>query len=87
MGEDNLVQFENWKNSKMILDYYSLYVYPRPNTPAHNFENHLKVKFVEAPLLDISATYIRKLLSEGKEIKYLVTEPVEDYIRIKKFYS
>lgn len=86
MGEDNLVQFENWKNYQQILDYYALYVYPRPNTAPHNFKNHPKVKFVEAPLLDISATFIRKLLQENKSIKYLVTEPVEDYIKIKNFY-
>ena len=31
IGEDNLAQFKNWKNHKAILDYYGLYVYPRPN--------------------------------------------------------
>jgi nicotinate-nucleotide adenylyltransferase len=87
MGEDNLVQFENWKNHEKILEFYTLYVYPRPNTPAHNYKNHPKVNFIEAPLLDISATYIRKKLSEGKNIKYLVTDPVEDYIKLKKFYA
>jgi nicotinate-nucleotide adenylyltransferase len=87
MGEDNLVQFENWKNHEKILEFYALYVYPRPNTPAHNYKNHPKVSFIEAPLLDISATYIRKKLSEGKNIKYLVTDPVEDYIKLKKFYA
>jgi nicotinate-nucleotide adenylyltransferase len=87
MGEDNLVQFKNWKNYEMILEHFNIYVYPRPNTPQHDFRNHPKVKFVEAPLLDISATYIRKRLQENKEIKYLVTEPVESLIRIKKFYE
>lgn len=87
MGEDNLVQFKNWKNYEKILKYFNIYVYPRPNTAAHDFENHPKVKFVQAPLLDISATYIRKRLAERKEIKYLVTEPVEALIRLKKFYD
>ena len=86
MGEDNLVQFENWKNYEKILEFYNIYVYPRPNTAPHSFKNHDKVKFVEAPLLDISATYIRKRLQEQKDIKYLVTDPVEAYISIKKFY-
>ncbi len=87
MGEDNLVQFENWKNYESILKHYSLYVYPRPSTPPHNFKNHPKVIFIESPLLDISATYIRKCLKEKKQIKYLVTEPVEQYIKLKGFYS
>ncbi|NBA85139.1 nicotinate-nucleotide adenylyltransferase [Emticicia sp. CRIBPO] len=87
MGEDNLVQFENWKNYEKILEYYQLYVYPRPETAEHNFKNHPKVKFIDAPLLDISATFIRNSLKEGKSIKYMVTEEVEEYIRWKKLYQ
>jgi nicotinate-nucleotide adenylyltransferase len=87
MGEDNLVQFENWKNHDKILEFYKLYVYKRPNTAPHNFKEHPSVSFIEAPLLDISATYLRKCLKEGKSIKYMVTEEVEEYIRWKKFYA
>lgn len=86
MGEDNLVQFENWKNYDKILEYYQLYVYPRPNTPAHNFKNHPKVKFVESPLLDISATFIRNSIQSRKPIRYMVSDVVEEYIRWKGFY-
>lgn len=86
MGEDNLVQFENWKNYDKILTYYKLYVYARPNTPPHNFGNHPSIKFVEAPLLDISATYIRKCIAEGKPIRYLVKDEVVEYIEWKGFY-
>jgi nicotinate-nucleotide adenylyltransferase len=86
MGEDNLVQFENWKNYDKILEYYPLLVYSRPNTPPHPFREHPSVKFVEAPLLDISATYIRKCISEGKSIRYLVKDEVADYIRWKGYY-
>lgn len=86
MGEDNLVQFENWKNYDKILEYYELYVYPRPNTPDHKFKNHPKVKFIEAPLLDISATFIRNSIKAGKPIRYMVSDVVEEHIRWKKFY-
>ncbi len=86
MGEDNLVQFENWKNYEKILEYYPLYVYPRPNTLPHAFGQHPRVKFIEAPLLDISATYIRACLKEGKSIRYMVPEAVETYINWKKLY-
>jgi nicotinate-nucleotide adenylyltransferase len=41
---------------------------------------------VEAPLLDISATYIRQCIKEKKSIRYLVPEPVEQMIRVKGFY-
>ncbi|MCE7062752.1 nicotinate (nicotinamide) nucleotide adenylyltransferase [Dyadobacter sp. CY343] len=86
MGEDNLAQFPNWKNYEQILEYTGLYVYNRPNSKKHIFGNHLAVKFIEAPLLDISATFIRTSLKNGVSIKYLVPESVEQLIKIKKFY-
>ena len=87
MGEDNLVQFKNWKNYEKILEFFPVYVYPRPDTPPHDFSDDPRIKFIQAPLLDISATYIRKRIQEHREIKYLVTEPVEALIRLKKFYQ
>ncbi|MEM9981175.1 MAG: nicotinate (nicotinamide) nucleotide adenylyltransferase [Bacteroidota bacterium] len=86
MGSDNLVNFGKWKNYEQILHYYSIYVYPRPNIKETLFHTHPKVKMVEAPLLDISATYIRNCVKEGKSIRYLVDEAVEALIRRKKFY-
>lgn len=86
MGEDNLAQFPKWKNYEKILEYTGLYVYSRPHSATHNFKNHPAVHFVEAPLLDISATYIRSCLKSGSSIRYMVPEPVEQLIRIKKFY-
>lgn len=86
LGQDNLEQFRNWKNADAILQYYQLYIYPRPDAKPSDLINHYNVKMAEAPLLDISATFIRKLVKEGKSIKYLVPEVVEDFIRDKKFY-
>jgi nicotinate-nucleotide adenylyltransferase len=86
MGEDNLAQFPNWKNYQQILEYTGLYVYPRPNSKPHVFANHPAVRFVEAPLLDISATFLRAQLKKGLSIRYLVSEAVEQLIKIKKFY-
>ncbi|KQS32564.1 nicotinate (nicotinamide) nucleotide adenylyltransferase [Dyadobacter sp. Leaf189] len=87
MGEDNLAQFPNWKNYEQILEYTGLYVYPRPGSKPHAFANHKAVRFVEAPLLDISATFIRSAIKKGISIKYLVPEPVEQLIKIRKFYQ
>lgn len=86
IGEDNLAQFSNWKNHDRILAYFGLYVYPRPNALPHAFANHQNVKFVNAPTLDISATFMRDCLKTGKSIKYMVSESVEEYIYFKKFY-
>ena len=86
IGEDNLVQFKNWKNYESILEFYGLYVYARPNTPPHDFGNHPKVQFIKAPLLDISATFIREALKNNRSIRYLVPENVEKMIELKRFY-
>lgn len=86
MGEDNLGQFPKWKNYERILEYVGLYVYPRPNAEAHIFKNHPSVTFVNAPLLDISATFIREGIRDGRSIRYLVPEAVEQLIKAKGFY-
>ncbi|QRR02897.1 nicotinate (nicotinamide) nucleotide adenylyltransferase [Dyadobacter sandarakinus] len=86
IGEDNLAQFPNWKNHDKILEYTGLYVYPRPDSKKHGFKEHPAVRFVDAPLLDISATYIRDCIRTGRSIRYMVPEPVEQLIRIKKFF-
>ncbi|MES2796844.1 MAG: nicotinate (nicotinamide) nucleotide adenylyltransferase [Bacteroidota bacterium] len=87
IGEDNLSQFSKWKNADKILEYYGLLVYPRPKAEPHNYGNHHNVQFIEAPLLDISATFIRNQLLGGKSIKYMVPEVVEGYIQLKKLYQ
>lgn len=87
IGEDNLVSFTKWKNFEAILENYGLIVYPRPNTAESAVKSHPNVKIVEAPLLDISATFIRKLAKEGRSIKYLVPEAVEEMISAKKYFQ
>jgi nicotinate-nucleotide adenylyltransferase len=86
VGEDNLVQLEQWKNHDKILEYFSLYVYPRPCSESSRLKSHAKVRMVAAPLLDISATFIRDCVKNGKSIRYMVTPEVESFIDQKKFY-
>lgn len=87
IGEDNLESFKKWKNYEQILDQYGLYVYPRPRVTESELKRHHNVKMVEAPLLDISATYIRECIRNDKSIRYLVPEPVEQLIRLKHYYK
>ncbi len=87
MGEDNLVNFKKWKSHDQILDHYGVYVYPRPQVVNPPFKEHPHVKMVEAPLLDISATYIRQCVKDNKSVRYLVPEPVEQMMRLRNFYK
>ncbi|RRA98847.1 nicotinate (nicotinamide) nucleotide adenylyltransferase [Larkinella rosea] len=86
IGGDNLAQFPNWKNYEKILEYFGLYVYPRPKSEPSPLEQHPNVRFVEAPLLDISATFIRDCLKNNRSIRYLVPDVVGEIIERKKFY-
>lgn len=87
IGEDNLENFGKWKNHEQILEQFGLYVYPRPHVTNSELKRHPGVKLIEAPLLDISATYIRNCIKNNKSIRYLVPEPVEQLIRLKHFYQ
>jgi len=66
MGEDNLQSFTKWKNYEDILKNHSIYVYPRPNCDTGDLKNHPNVVMTEAPLMDISSTFIRKALKNKK---------------------
>ena len=86
IGADNLENLLKWKNYQFILENYGLYVYPRPHANETELNHHANVKMIESPLMDISATYIRKCIRDNKSIRYLVPEVVEQKIRSKHFY-
>lgn len=86
VGEDNLVNFPKWKNYERILEDYGLYVYPRPDAQPSPLKEHPNVRLVEAPLLDISATFIRNCVKKRQSIRYMVPDIVDEMIRAKGFF-
>lgn len=86
IGADNLERFSRWKGYKQILEDYGLYVYPRPTMQLSELTGHPNVKMIDAPMLDISATFIRECIKKNQSIRYLVPDPVEQMIRDKQFY-
>ncbi len=87
LGSDNLESFGKWKNSEQILKNYHLLVYPRPGHPGGSLTNHPRVKIVNAPLMEISSTFIRSAIKEGKDIRHYLPEAVWNYIGEMKFYN
>ncbi len=85
LGEDNLTHFHKWKNHEQILE-HGLYIYPRPHSQKTDFHQHPKVKIVESPMVDISATFIRQCIQRNQSIKYLVPDRVESLIIGKGYY-
>jgi len=76
MGGDNVPTLHKWKNGDLLLERYSIYVYGRPGYDPGPAGMHPNIRLVDAPLLDISSTYIRQLIAAKKSIRYLVPEPV-----------
>ena len=87
LGEDNLFRFKNWKNAQFILENYHIYVYPRPNSKKSDISNHLNVTMVEAPYIDVSATFIRQMIKRRQSIQFLVPGQVEAIIRDRKLFN
>lgn len=98
MGEDNLRSLHKWKNYELILKDYNIYVYPRVLTEQEKEDlkpyrtnprlvNHPRIIRVDAPVMKLSASFIRKSIKEGIDVKYLLTEPVLKYILEMNFYK
>lgn len=86
MGGDNLGTLHKWKNYELILRDYSIYVYQRPEYELGELATHRSVTLFEAPLMKISASYIRKCLNNGHSVQYLVPEAVFDYLESSGLY-
>jgi nicotinate-nucleotide adenylyltransferase len=86
MGSDSFQNFSKWKNFEVIRDNYEIFIYIRPGFAIENTFN-ARITVLTAPLLDISATYIRELVQNNKSIKYLVPESIEEEIQNNIFYK
>jgi nicotinate-nucleotide adenylyltransferase len=62
-------------------------VYSRPAVELGDLATHPHVKTFQAPLLDISATYIRECIRTGKSVQYLVPEAVFEYLSGRAMYK
>lgn len=89
MGEDNLKTLHKWKNYEVLLEHYEIYVYPRISAEEENIElkSHPKVHIIDAPIVEISSTFIRNSIKEGKNIQPLLPPKVWEYIDHNNFYK
>lgn len=86
MGSDSLQNLNKWKSGQVIMERYPIHVYERPGfSIAPNAGANICV--TKAPLLEISASLIRKMVKEGKSIRYLVPDAVRDEIMQAGYYT
>lgn len=82
MGADNWQLFPRWKSHEEILREYRLLVYPRPGFEISIPDCYPNVKKVNAPLIEISSTFIRHAYQSGKDVRFFLPEGVRPYFKI-----
>lgn len=87
MGSDNLSTFKKWKNWEQLIENRQLYIYPRPGHDGGELKSNAEVKFFDAPLMEISSTFIRNAIKEKKDVRYMMPESVFQYIDEMNFYK
>lgn len=92
MGEDNLNSLQKWKNFEVILQNHKLYVYPRISSepkPELSFlkEFDAKIHIIEAPIVEISSTFIRNAIKNKKNVNPMLPEKVAAFIEHNLFYK
>ena len=95
MGFDSLLEFHTWKDYHEILDETMIITAFRPGYPVLKEDSEWpkflkpyrkKIIILEAPLIDISATWLRVELMYERSIRYLVPDSVREYIHQKRLY-
>jgi nicotinate-nucleotide adenylyltransferase len=93
MGEDNLYTLHKWKNADELIKKYAIFVYPRPDSikPSSAMLDKIltsaDIHSVNAPLMDISGTFIRDGIKHGKDMSYFLPDTVWKYIKEMHFYE
>ncbi|HTA83023.1 MAG TPA: nicotinate (nicotinamide) nucleotide adenylyltransferase [Bacteroidia bacterium] len=88
MGADNITTLHKWKNYEQLLENFEIYVYPRKESfEIPEYAKRSSVHLTEAPVMEISSTFIRKAIKEKREVKYMLPSAVDEYIKEMHFYE
>ena len=90
MGEDNLNSLPKWKNAEVIIKRYPIYVYPRKSTEIKKtalLTKEAKIIKIDAPIMELSSTFIRQQIKAGQNIRPMLPEAVWNYLDEMNFYK
>ena len=87
MGSDNLSSIQKWKNYELLLQRYTIHIYKREGTAVElSLGSHSDIRLYDVPMMDISSTYIRQSIASGLSIRYMVPEPVYQFLDGSRLY-
>ncbi len=86
LGKDSLSSLKKWKNYKILLKRYDIFVYPRIGFLSNHFLKHDKIYLLKAPIIEISSSFIRNSIQKGKNMKAFLFPGVWEYMKKHKFF-
>lgn len=89
MGEDNLGSLHKWKNYELLLKNHQIIVYPRifGEEKNQNYLQHENISLIKAAVIELSATEIRNMIKEGKNVRPMLPREVFEYLDGSSFYK
>jgi nicotinate-nucleotide adenylyltransferase len=85
-GMDSLQGLPRWREYQRILDNYALLVFPREGYDGGALAHHPSVTILKTPILEISSTFIRQCVKEGRDVRHFMPERAFRYMQERRFY-
>lgn len=86
-GMDSLQNLHRWREYQKILDSYQLLVFPREGYDGGELAHHPSVTILKTPILEISSTFIRQCVKEGRDVRHFMPERTFSYMKEHLFYE
>jgi nicotinate-nucleotide adenylyltransferase len=94
VGSDSLTDLPNWRDPRRLIELCTVVAVNRPGYPRPDLTQldaripgaSGRTRFVDVPDLNLTSSEIRRRVVEGRTIRYLVPDPVRDYILEKQLY-
>ena len=87
IGADNWAAFDRWKSPEEIIRNHHVLIYPRKGFPLKPEALPPRVRMVDTPLIEVSSTFIRNAIHEGKDVRYFLHPEVYRIIKKKNLYK
>ncbi|MCR5453837.1 MAG: nicotinate-nucleotide adenylyltransferase [Bacteroidales bacterium] len=87
MGTDNLERLDRWKNYEQIINNHKIVVFPRNGSEGGPLRSHPNVEIVNTPIIEVSSTFIRESIHQGKDVRFFMPEKVFKYIDEMNFWK
>jgi nicotinate-nucleotide adenylyltransferase len=72
MGADNWENMSCWKDYEALVNEFPIIIYPRKGHDVTIPEKYTNIKKADAPLLEISSTFIRQAVKDNKDVRFFL---------------